>query len=278
MADNNTQLDDKAIAAIAKLTRAGLGVQTAPNGIPFVLVPNDCKIENLAPLIYNQHAEHPQRKIGTIQVYDGKSFCEYYQQFADSFSRIFADESKPQVLGVLDYHGAGENAPRWCQHRVAWVLKRSAEWIVWTKASGVKMTQADFAEFIESNAPDIVDPPAATMLEVARTLSAKTEAEFSSAIRMANGSVKLTFNEQVRGTFGSGDLEVPEFFSIAVPVYVGDVRVTVKARLRYRIAAGKATFWYDLWRADAVEREAFAKVRDEIQAALGVTLINGSPA
>jgi len=272
------ELNEKAIESIAKLARESLPIRTPEHGVPFVVVPEGCKVESLAGLIFNEYAERPVRKTGTITVLDAPSFCEYFTHFSDSFSRVFADETKAKVLAVLDYHGAGDNAPRWGKHRLDWTLRKSPEWIRWTAVSGEKMSQVEFAEFLEDNAVDVVDPNAATMLEVARTLTAKAEVDFASAIRTANGGITLRYSEQVKGTYGSGDIEVPEQFSIAVPVFVGGDRARLVARLRYRIAGGKLTFWFDLLRADAAERAAFQGVRQYIADELKVVIINGVPA
>ncbi len=149
--------------------------------------------------------------------------------------------------------------------------------IPFARKNGKREAQMEFAEFIEDNAPDIVEPDSATMLEVARDLSAKTDVDFASAIRLQNGQVQFKYSEQIKGTYGSGNLDVPERFTISIPVHIGSERVGITARLRYRIASGKLTFWYDLLRADMIERNAFLAVRKAIGDTLGVTVINGAP-
>ena len=272
-------LNEKTVEAIAKLARQALApVTITANGIPFALVPQDCKIEDLTKFVYNGFNEHPHRKQGTVKTLDVASFCEYFAAFMDEHSRIFADETKQQILGVLDYHGAGDNAPRWCQHRVELTARLCEEWNEWTGKDGVKFNQQDFAEFMEDNAPDILTPDAATMLEMARSLSAKTEAEFASAIRIANGSVQFKYNENVKGVFGAGNLEIPEAFVIGIPVFIGSERVRLTARLRWRINGGKLSFWFDLLRRSAILRDAFLNLRDGIAETLKRTIINGTPA
>ncbi len=79
--------------------------------------------------------------------------------------------------------------------------------------------------------------------------------------------MQLKYSETIKGTYGSGNVEVPERFTISIPVYLGCENISVTARLRYRLNSGKLTFWYDLLRAEAIEREAFLKTRSSIQAA-----------
>lgn len=278
MADPLT-LNEKTLADLVKLGRSATAIQFPKDGaLPFVVIPNDYKVQNVTDLIYNEHNERPERKAGTIKVLDAPSFCEYFTAFHDEHSRVFADETTDRVLAILDYHGAGDNAPRWGKHRIELTLRHSEEWKKWSAKDGERQTQTEFAEFIEDNGPDIVTPEAATMLEVARDLSAKIDADFGSAVRMQNGSVQFKYSEQVKGTYGSGQVEVPERFVISIPVHVGSDRVSVTARLRYRINSGKLTFWYDLLRADQIERDAFMAVHAAIGKRLGVTIINGTPA
>lgn len=256
------------------------GQQREAGNTPYVVVPQDHKVVGLSDYVHNDRSERPIRKQGIVKVFDTDSFCEYYSLFSDEDSRVFADECASTVLAILDYHEKGAAGPRWGEHRIHLSLRPSDEWTKWTGKNGVanKMSQMDFAEFIEDNSPDIVQPSGATMLEVARTLSAKTDVDFASAIRMANGSVQLKYNEQVKGTYGNGQVDIPEQFTIAVPVYLGLDRTPITARLRYRIASGKITFWYDLLRPEAVKRDAFLAIRDAIQQRIARTIINGTPA
>lgn len=274
-------LSDKSLADIVKLARTnGTVQQGVAGGVPFAVIPAESKVVDLSQFVFNEHNANPERKKGTAKVFDSASFCEYYTLFMDVNSRIFADETNDKILAVLDYHAAGENAPRWGQHRIDLTLRHSPEWTLWTGNSGQvhKMNQEDFALFIEDNSPDVIEPNGATMLEVARDLSASTDMEFGSSIRQLDGSVAFKYTEQTKGTFGKNQLAVPERFVISIPVHIGSERVSLTARLRYRIASGKLTFWYDLLRADAVERDAFIAVHAAIGQKLGVTIINGTPA
>lgn len=117
-----------------------------------------------------------------------------------------------------------------------------------------------------------------TMLEVARDMEGKTDVSFGSAIRQSNGSVRFNYSEETKATVGAGRIEVPEQFVISIPIHIGSARVSLTARLRYRINAGKLVLWYDLLRADVAEREGFAFIRESIETNLATTSISGSPA
>jgi uncharacterized protein YfdQ (DUF2303 family) len=273
------QLSDKTIKELLALGVAQ-GAPKEVGGVPYAIVPNDCSVKDLSAFRFNDFSAAPHRKKGTVAVLDAASFIEYYTLFSDANSRVFADETKSQVLAVLDYHGAGDGGPRWGQHRVRLDLRKSPEWLTWMNQNGQakKMSQMEFAEFIEDNTPDIREPNAATMLEMARSLQAKTDVDFSSAIRTNNGQVQFKYTENVKGTYGNGNVEIPESFTVGIPVYVGTQRVAITARLRYRLNSGKLSIWYDLLRADAIERDAFMSTLAEIKQGLSVTIINGVPA
>lgn len=274
------QLTDKSVKELVQLGRNAVGAQVPVTGaLPFVVIPQDHKIQDLKDLVYNEYTPFPIRKEGTVKVFDAGSFCDYYTLFCDPNSRVFADETTGRILAVLDYHGAGsDGGPRWGKHRIDLTLRDSTEWKRWTGSDGKKFSQLDFAEFIEDNAPDIIDPNGAAMLEVARDLQARTEADFGSAVRLQNGQVQFKYSETIRATVGAGQLEVPERFKVAIPVHIGGDRVGLTARLRYRISSGKLTFWFDLLRADAIKRDAFLAVRQSIGDSLAITVINGVPA
>lgn len=253
-------------------------IEGVKDALPFVVIPNDHKVQSLAELIYHANRDFPVRKEASVKVLDGPSFVEYFTLFKDHNSRIFADETKASVIGILDYHCSGENQPRWGKHRVTLTLQFSEQWERWTKKSGVKMTQEEFAEFLEQNGMDIAEPTPAAMMDVARDLQAKTDVEFGSALRTSDGQVQLQYSETLKATVGKGKLDVPDKFTVCIPVYVGGSPILLRALLRFRIAAGKLTFWFDLVRKEDAQRQAFLGVRDGIARDLGATIINGSPA
>ncbi len=242
-----------------------------------VVVPLDMKLVDLTPHLYSEVNHSPIRVRSTVSVSDAESFLHYYSLYSIPSSVIFAEEETQVIESVLDYHDPARTAAgqviRWGQHRVVLRLRPSAEWSKWTSQSGKKTSQMDFAEFLEDNAPDIVSPSAATMIEVARDLSAKGEVDFASAISLKNGSVQFRYSEQVKGTYGSGNIDVPGQFSVSIPVFRGGGCIELGCRLRYRLNGGKLTFWFDLLRADAAHSAAFVSVVSQISSAIEETKV-----
>ncbi len=275
------EFTEESLQVLAALARSGMGPQSVTGGnVPFVLVPDGYEAKPMPELIYNDHAPHPERVKANVTVLDPQSFIEYYTLFNDPNSRIFADETKLTVLSVLDYHAAGEgNAPRWGQHRVTLSLRQSEEWKVWTGRNNQVLTQQQFAEFLEQNAVDIVNPAPAGIREIAEDLEATVEVDFASAQRQAGGKVNFRYTETTKTTVSGGkQITVPDQFVIAIPAFIGGERVEMQVLLRYRIKEQKLAFFYTLVRPEAVIRTAFAAARNQIADALKATIINGSPA
>lgn len=252
----------------------------AGGNVPVVIVPDGCTAQAMPELVFNEHEAHeiqPKRIKGTVSVLDPESFVQYFNDFSNSDSRIFAYEPKSQVIGILDYHGSDNATPHWCQHRIALNLQFSEPWKAWTQANNKHSTQMQFAEFLEQNAFDIIKPSPAEIVEVARDLQATTEVEFGGGVR-ANGQMNFKYTETTKATVGASQLSVPERFTISIPCYVGGLVVPMEALLRFRVKEGKLEIWYTLVRPEEVARQAFIGCRDQIAKALTIDILNGTPA
>lgn len=240
---------------------------------PFVLVPKDFTLANLESML-----PMPMRARGTVTLKDVDSFIATISMDAGSGTRIYGDLSVGKFVAIFNDHGGAGQDAGWRDHRATFACQASAEWQRWIAANGRKMTQPDFAAFIEDNLPDIATPPASEMLEVSRTLEAKKKISFASSVRLTNGQNELTYEEQISGTAAKGKLQIPEQFTIGIPVFEGGSAYAVEARLRYRIGdGGTLALWYDLIRPHKILDDAIAAVVDEIEEATKLTVLNGTP-
>jgi uncharacterized protein YfdQ (DUF2303 family) len=268
------------LAAVAQTTARSVDVDTS-KGIQYVVIPAGHKVESLAAFQFSDFQERPHRIKQTVKVGTVASFDAYFKRFADEDSTVLANQSTNTVVAVLDYHqedpeatGEGPEA-RWGSHRLILTLQDSDEWKAWAGKNTVHMDQTTFAEFIESNGLDIIAPSAATMREVSRDLKAKNQVEFSSSTRLANGQIQLTYQENIKGSFGTGDVEVPETFTIKIPIFAGGPLVELVARLRYRINSGKLDFWYDLLRASQAKRDGYEALVKALSEKIGREVLVG---
>lgn len=270
-------LNDKSIAELVKLGRVTAEVKSVSGGnVPFVMVPEGYKVQMLPECLQNDLRDRPHRVKQNVTVLDPASFINYYHLFADSNSRVFGDEANLAVSGIIDYHAAGDGAPRWCSHQVRLMLRKSEQWKIWETANNKKMTQVEFAEFLEQHSMDVSKPSPAEMMEIANDLQAHTEVEFGSGIRQQDGQVKFKYTESTKTSMGGGQVSVPDRFIIQTPPFVGGDVVPMEALLRFRVNGGKLQFWFTLIRPDAVIRTAFYAANAKISTDLSLTIIYGA--
>lgn len=201
------------------------------------------------------------------------SFCDYIAAHSnpddpDACTYINPNPGAERVaVCVLDDHNIDE--PGWGRHTATLDLALDPAFKAWRTADGVLMAQAEFAEFIEDHLPEITDPDGATLLEIVSTITASSSVQFLSAERLADGTRKFTWSEDQTATAGtSGELEIPETFTIAVPVYLHSGPVQMTARLRYRIGQGGLRIGLKLDRPDDALLAARQEITDTILANL----------
>jgi uncharacterized protein YfdQ (DUF2303 family) len=195
-----SDLTVETIQQIAAMAVPQVIASTLPGGKPSVLVPDGWVCEVLP--VDDKLADRPRRVTGTVKVFDAASFIQYFQDYKNVDSRIFADDSASSVTAVLDYHEdnksmldgirsselLGEVVPRWGEHRLQLALRKTEGWVLWTGSNTKRMSQDDFARFLEDNAPDLATPDPATMLEIARSMTAKQEISVEAAVRTNKGA------------------------------------------------------------------------------------------
>ena len=248
------ELLDRVLTALSNI-----GNPQAADGA-FVIVPHDHEVKDL-----QSFQEGPRRIKQSIKVSTARSLVKYVKDFATEYTAIFADLKNEKFTAVLDYHDP-VSGPAWGDHIVSYSCPRDSRWNTWLGSDGSKMSQTNFAIFIESNLIDIVAPSGADMLTIAKELQAKKKIDFKSGQDLSNGDVQFTYNEQTTGS--AGQIDIPQEFKLGIPVYEGGAKYEVTARLRYRIQEGVLTMWYDLLRPERMAEDAFQEVKAEIEKGL----------
>ena len=234
------------------------------NDTPAVLIPEGYRVQ-----IFEDHREQPLRVQQILAAATAEAFVDYIKRFWDVGTLVFADVSKTAFSAIIDYH-RGADLPDWCKHRIGYACPHSKEWHIWSERSGKFHNQAQFAEFIEDNLIDIVEPNGAEMLEVAKTLDARSNVRFKSAIRLDNGETQLVYEEVIDGAAGAkGQMKIPQTIKLALRVFQGEHPYAVEARFKYRIKEGALTMWYELIRPHRIVEDAFAGILARIREQLG---------
>lgn len=216
-----------------------------------------------------------------------------------SRSALFARKQAPQLTAVLNY--GDPNDPLFGDHKVVYPFPVSKEWLAWTGGDGKKMTQADFAAFLEDRIVDVSDPPlmgdgadptnpivqfARTvggafanpqkLLELSRGMAVSSGVEVANAVNLNNGEARITFKETHTDAKGA-PLLVPSMFVIAIPVFENGMFYRIGARLRYRVANGQIGWFYQLYRSDLAFEDAFREACSSASLETQLQLFYGQP-
>lgn len=243
------------------------------NGAPVLLVP---KGWTPVPVPGWQPSSPPDHISASILMEDGESFARYVSAFKTNDSQVFAsrgDDGKLFVDAVLDFHSIN-GATAFCRHRVRWSPKNSVAWMRWTGVDRRPFTQAEFSQFLEDNMFDIHMPTGGDLLGIINALEIDGLLVFQKVIRLQDGTVKFTFQNEQRAK--SGEISVPQQFHLSLPVFEGEPGLVVVARLRYRLSsAGELKVWFELVAPDKAVDAAVQFVVDRIYKGCGILPFRG---
>ncbi|MDR2930635.1 MAG: YfdQ family protein [Propionibacteriaceae bacterium] len=238
------------------------------------------------------YAERPRRVHRSSVVADVASFLAYLDQYRSVIGtgseqdgkkldtlglEVWADQEHLRVLAVID--GAySDHESGWCDDQVTLRLTPTPEWEAFTQVSGKKMGQAQFAEFLEDHQSCIAAPDAATLLEIAQTMTGGTKVAWESAEWLQNGQRSFGWHEETEAKAGrKGTLEIPAAFTLGLRPFYGSQPWHVRALLRWQIRAGELTIGLRLVEPDRVIEQAFGEVVDQIRDAITTPVLMGRP-
>lgn len=203
------------------------------------------------------------------------SLIDYVKPFDDDGCAVWVHPTSGAIEAVLN-DNAGE--PGWGDHRAVLMLINTPEWDHWISRDGQLLSQQEFAEHVEGGVKEIIEPPAADMLELAQSFHAATSIAFRSAHRISSGQVQVQYEEEIDAKAGQGgrEIEIPQEFELSLAPFVGEDPYKVIARLRYRVSAGTLKLGYKLDHPDRVKQDALEKIADRFREHFTVYL--GTPA
>jgi uncharacterized protein YfdQ (DUF2303 family) len=263
---------------------AELGRQTAQTApaAPYDLTPASSVVvravrvdERIDTIDLERLLAAPRRMRGSVEVHDPADFAAYVQGMESKETTVWVDDVALRVTAVFNDHHAG--GAGWRDHTAVLEVRRDPDWQAWLARDNQLGGQAEIAEHLEDQVRVIVDPDAATMLEVATSFQARRNASFSRATRVDNGDVQLAWNEETTASAGSsGRLEVPRQFTLRLAPFIGVPPVELIARLRYRLKDGRLTIGYRLDRPDLAERHALVDIRAVIANTISSPVVSGT--
>lgn len=256
------------IQSIAELTRQSMDTFPHPQGGVAVRLPNG-DVKHLEPI--DKPLTHIKQTVKTL---DAESFITYVNRFkAADKTTIFADYTGPRIRACIDYHSTEK--PDYLHHDVSFIPPWSEQWARWRTIDGKNLGQIEFAEFVEENMGDVVEPDGAIFLDLVTGLQAKKKVSFESGVRLHDGSNQLTYHEEIEAK-GRNTMTIPSEFAVGVPIFYFGEAYKVRCLLRYRIDDGKLIFVIKINRRLFVEQAAFNDITKIIAEKTGLKVLNGS--
>lgn len=294
------QSDSAAVISAVKSMQAAANV-TITRGTEkeamAVAIPSDMKLVSIKSTL-DEYLQKPERHKGFSTHTTLNSIIRHANTFkTEGRSAVFASEADASLLAVYDYPTHDVTSFR--EHGALFSASYSRQWKVWTEASGEGMSQMEFANFIEENALDLINPPATTstdggddgILTIARTLGT-TIASASKILELARG-VNINEDAKAKSHFdpGSGQVQieyltqhmdgagqklvVPGLFLVAIPVYEGEHSYRIVVRLRYRLSNGTVRWFVNLYQPEKCVEDAFGEICANMETATGLPVYRG---
>lgn len=263
------------LEAVLKAARIADPVIDRPNGLAFAFVPEGFRMQDVS-----DPYQLPPRIQQRVTVDDADSLIEYAKRFLDDRSVIIADLDKLTIGVVLDWHSQNQVPedigvtlqPQPCQHIAALKLRNSEEFARWSAMEGALHSQMEFAEFLDENSSDIVDPDPAVMIEIARDLEATRGVAFKSGTRLQTGERSFRYETE---THVKGDLVVPQRFCLSLPLFFGEAPTEIEASFRFRPNPDGLKLGYVWRRVEHVRQAKFQEIAFRVAEATGLPVFQG---
>lgn len=260
-----SQLDAEAVETAAELGRRTAEVQAIELGtgedVDSTVIARVVRTDETVQFHdLEQYLLQPRRAWGSAAMHDPASFAAYVTRLdrKELATSLWADDKARTIVAVFNDHD--DTAAGWRDHTAKLTVRVDTDWAAWTGKDGALVGQIAFGEFLEEQLHTIGDPPAADLVAIATTLTAKRNLTFESSVRLQSGDVAFEYREETAAKATKAKLDVPERFTIRLSPFTGVAAVDVVARLRYRIGPDGLRIGYKLTRPDIAEREAFDRI------------------
>ena len=209
-----------------------------------------------------------------VEVDDRASLVAYANRFSDERSILIADFDAITIGAQLDWHrnNTGDIAPQHCTHLCNLIMRDSLEYERWNRIEGTLRDQVEFAQFLEENVADVINPESSDLLEICRDLEAAKSASFRSGVRLENGDRSFKYEDETRV---AGAITVPTEITLLIPLFFGEMPVEVKAKFRFRVTPDGlklGVFWH---RVEYQRRATFFQIATRAAEETGLPVFNG---
>lgn len=213
----------------------------------------------------------------SVAIQTSGSLKAYVNRFKNDDSMLFADIGANVITAVIDYHEAPLELmnPKalYGAHVATLTLAHSKEWLTWINQNEKLVDQVMFANFLEENGLDFLEPTGGELLDICRDLQVTGSKHFEGSVR--DGSlVKLTYKKE-EGATTSLDMELPSEFMIAIPVYFDEPPVQIRCLMRRKIDDGDLYLGYKMIRVENARQDEFQRIAGVVQFDTHITMVNG---
>lgn len=267
-----TDPDSIAPTATPDLVVAAATLARGADAFPFALVPRGYQLRSTEMLL-----EEPLRPRRRILLRTVEAFTDFFKKFVDSDASFPAYVTNQKQSGLRVH--VVFNYLTWADSTASlhlYVSKQLARWLA-VENNGL-LQQKAFAQFIEDNLADVVEPQGAKLLEICRGFRATQTVRFASTVDLSNGDVGLEYIQETKaGTVDAKSrLQVPETITLGLPLFEGEDRIKLKARFRYEIDDGRLRMGVKFPQLDAAFEASSADIIARLRKALpSVTFMDG---
>jgi hypothetical protein len=284
-----------AASAVAELdvSTEGLG-EGLPPAVPILYSHRDGRLLDVRQQI-EAFRLRPHAKTGTASAQTVDTFIALVNRHKTADSVVFADSNwrKPSFTAVIDYHRTESTEPDNLRHRIAYSFPLSDEWQIWLKGNRERMTQADFAAFLEDRVADLASPfdtektefeqlfktkiaAPNELITFSRGLEVAVEAKVKNVVTLQSGEGQILYDE-VHKDMNGAKIIVPGLFMLSIPIFFMGLPVRVPVRLRYRASGGDISWFYDIYRPDTFVTERIREDLRIVGSQTGLPTFEGTP-
>ncbi|MEO0796281.1 MAG: DUF2303 family protein [Verrucomicrobiota bacterium] len=272
------QSDGAVIAELAKQAEALREVRSGRAlAVPYAIVQTGHTVKACPELLSEKNRRTLQTIKSDLAFDEVPSFIAYVNRFKDERSRLFVLPQEHLFVGVLDYHPSMENRisagkldypdmPEPCRHCPQLSLRKTPEAQAWLTIDKQWITQEDFVEFLNDHYFEIIEPEAASVLELARNLEVKNDVSFKGVQRSTDGGYNVKYEEESH----TNQMHVPELLQVRFSLYEGSEHVDFAVRLHYRLRQGTLQFAIKFQRLEHTMREHLTSIRERIESETGL--------
>ena len=263
--------------AVINAAREGQRLHEADVADVPVLIRPDGQVVDLRKMLPSFTGK-PNRKAGSVTVFDAASFNQVIKDNSDAGDiaiYLDRDPNRPAIEAVLNGHG--RTGPGWGDLRVKIEFRHTPQWTKWKAIDGKLLDQTSFAEFVEDNLSDVVEPAGAQMLEIVTLFQATRTTAFRRAVRLSDGNVQFENVEDTVAKVGAGQFSVPETIKLQLAPLQGSASYLVPARFRYRLEEGKLRLGIKLERVEDLMDRVLSDVVAGIERSTDISILEGRP-